>query len=265
MSAVGEDTSREPRPFRRVDEPWARPRGAAEVLERWRSGSTWRNVTWSHAVAPHEASVVPMPESLAPALVRAMRQRGIRELYDHQARAFELASEGKHLVVATPTASGKSLCYNLPILQALVSDPSATALYLFPTKALSRDQEEALRALMRDADLSVGAITYDGDTPNDARRAARQRAGVLLSNPDMLHAGIMPRNGFSSNRSTSSSWLVSGNTVIGTCMISTSFTARLLLSMSRSDTTPTSFPASFLPITVRIYTIGKSAPKCSDA
>jgi len=191
---VGGDTSREPRPFRRVDEPWARPRGAAEVLERWRSGSTWRNVTWSHAVEPHEASVVPMPESLAPGLVRAMRQRGIRELYDHQARAFELASQGKHLVVATPTASGKSLCYNLPILQALVSDPSATALYLFPTKALSRDQEEALRAMMRDAGLSVGAITYDGDTPNDARRAARQRAGVLLSNPDMLHAGIMPHH-----------------------------------------------------------------------
>ena len=135
-----------------------------------------------------------MPAALAPALVHALHQRGIRELYSHQARAFQLASEGKHLVVATPTASGKSLCYNLPILQALASDPSATALYLFPTKALSRDQEEALRALMRDADLSVGAITYDGDTPNDARRAARQRAGVLLSNPDMLHAGIMPHH-----------------------------------------------------------------------
>ena len=143
---------------------------------------------------PHEASIAPMPEVLAPLLVKALQQRGIRELYSHQALAFELASEGKHLVVATPTASGKSLCYNLPILQALASDRSATALYLFPTKALARDQEEALRALMRDADLNVGAITYDGDTPNDARRAARQRAGVLLSNPDMLHAGIMPHH-----------------------------------------------------------------------
>ncbi|MGB5350957.1 MAG: DEAD/DEAH box helicase, partial [Polyangiales bacterium] len=194
MSAVGGNASRDLRPFRRVDEPWARPRGAAEVLERWRSGSTWRNVTWSHAIEPHQASAVPMPGSLAPALVKAMHQRGIRELYSHQAQAFELASQGKHLVVATPTASGKSLCYNLPILQALVSDPSATALYLFPTKALSRDQEEALRAMMRDSGLSVGAITYDGDTPNDARRAARQQAGVLLSNPDMLHAGIMPHH-----------------------------------------------------------------------
>ena len=171
-----------------------RPKGAAEVLERWRSGGTWRNVTWSHRVEPHEASLTAMPRALAPPLLKALQQRGICELYSHQARAFELATQGKHLVVATPTASGKSLCYNLPILQSLASDPSATALYLFPTKALARDQEEALRALMRDADLSVGAITYDGDTPNDARRAARQRAGVLLSNPDMLHAGIMPHH-----------------------------------------------------------------------
>jgi len=194
MSAVGGHTRGTTRSLRRVDKPWARARGAAEVLERWRTNGTWRNVTWSHGVEPHEASVAEMPPGLAPGIERALHQRGIRELYSHQARAFELASEGKHVVVATPTASGKSLCYNLPILQALASDPTATALYLFPTKALSRDQEEALRGLMREADLSVGAITYDGDTPNDARRAARQRAGVLLTNPDMLHAGIMPHH-----------------------------------------------------------------------
>ena len=194
MSTVGGHTTRRERDFRRVDEPWARPRGAAEALERWRSNGTWRNVTWSHSIEPHEASIAEMPSALAPGVTQALHQRGIRELYSHQARAFDLASRGKHVVVATPTASGKSLCYNLPILQALASDPSATALYLFPTKALSRDQEEALRGLMRDAGLSVGAITYDGDTPNDARRAARQRAGVLLTNPDMLHAGIMPHH-----------------------------------------------------------------------
>ncbi|MBW2225411.1 MAG: DEAD/DEAH box helicase, partial [Deltaproteobacteria bacterium] len=182
------------RPLRRVDKPWARARGAAEVLEQWRTDGTWRNVTWSHRVEPHEANIGKMPSGLAPGVERALHQRGIRELYSHQAHAYELASRGKHVVVATPTASGKSLCYNLPILQALASDPSATALYLFPTKALSRDQEEALRGLMREADLSVGAVTYDGDTPNDARRAARQRARVLLTNPDMLHAGIMPHH-----------------------------------------------------------------------
>ena len=194
MNTVGGHTTPGKQAFRRVDEPWARPRGAAEVLEHWRTNGTWRNVTWSHAIEPHEASIADMPPGLAPGVERALDQRGIRKLYSHQARAFELASKGKHVVVATPTASGKSLCYNLPILQALAADPSATALYLFPTKALSRDQEEALRGLMRDADLNVGAITYDGDTPNDARRAARQRAGVLLTNPDMLHAGIMPHH-----------------------------------------------------------------------
>ena len=180
--------------MRRIEKPWAQPRGVAEVLARWRSGSTWKNVTWSHRVEPHEASMVALPSGLAAGVHRALASRGIRELYSHQALAFELASSGKNVVVATPTASGKSLCYNLPILQALTSDPAATALYLFPTKALARDQEEALRNLGRDAGLSAAAITYDGDTPADARRAARQRAGLVLTNPDMLHAGIMPHH-----------------------------------------------------------------------
>jgi DEAD/DEAH box helicase domain-containing protein len=180
--------------LRRIKKPWARPHGVAEVLATWQSENTWRNVTWNHRVEPQASTVVSLPEALAPGVRHALGLRGIHELYAHQARAFDLARNGTHLVVATPTASGKSLCYNLPILQALCDDPTATALYLFPTKALSRDQEEALRALMQDADLSAGAITYDGDTPADARRAARQRAGVLLTNPDMLHAGIMPHH-----------------------------------------------------------------------
>ena len=98
------------------------------------------------------------------------------------------------MVVSTPTASGKSLCYNLPVLDALARDGAARALYLFPTKALARDQEEALKALMREAKLEHGAVTYDGDTPGDARRAARERSGILLTNPDMLHAGILPHH-----------------------------------------------------------------------
>ena len=182
------------RSFRRVEKPWAKLRGAGEVLDQWQTDGTWRNVTFGHRVPPHEASFATVPEALSPNVVAALRTRGVDSLYSHQARAIELASAGKHVVVATPTASGKSLCYNLPILNALSSDPSATALYLFPTKALSRDQEEALRAFMQDAELSIGAITFDGDTPVDARRAAKQRAGVLLTNPDMLHAGIMPHH-----------------------------------------------------------------------
>ncbi|KPK11917.1 MAG: DEAD/DEAH box helicase, partial [Myxococcales bacterium SG8_38] len=194
MSAVGGHTKGFNGPLRRIKTPWARPRGIAEVLATWQSDGTWRNVTWSHRVEPRAPNVVPLPGALASGVRRALGLRGINELYGHQVHAFELARKGTHLVVATPTASGKSLCYNLPILQALCDDPTATALYLFPTKALSRDQEEALRALMCDANLSTGAITYDGDTPADARRAARQRAGVLLTNPDMLHAGIMPHH-----------------------------------------------------------------------
>lgn len=136
----------------------------------------------------------PVPEDLSEPVREALRRRAVDRLYDHQARALDLARRGKDVVVATPTASGKSLCYQLPVLDALARDREARALYLFPTKALSRDQEEALRALMRDAGLSHGAITYDGDTPGDARRAARERSGVLITNPDMLHAGILPHH-----------------------------------------------------------------------
>ena len=143
----------------------------AEVVERWRTDGTWRNVAWSHRLDPTDPEIGPLPSTLAPGVAESLHRRGIRSLYSHQLRALELASGGKHVVVATPTASGKSLCYNLPVLQSLSEDPSATAIYLFPTKALSRDQEESLRTFMREAGLSIGAITYDGDTPNDARRA----------------------------------------------------------------------------------------------
>ncbi|MEM7437856.1 MAG: DEAD/DEAH box helicase, partial [Myxococcota bacterium] len=194
MSAVGG----QPRPrrpaFRRVKTPWRQPRGVSQVLDQWATDGTARNLVWSHQIDPREPDLAPLPPAVSPSIVEALRRRGVESLYAHQAQAFEHAARGRHLVVATPTASGKSLCYNLPVLHALASDPSARALYLFPTKALSRDQEEAFRHLLDDAELGVGTITYDGDTPNDARRAARQRAGVLLTNPDMLHAGIMPHH-----------------------------------------------------------------------
>src|SRR5439155_10794644 len=113
-------------------------------------------------------------------------------LWDHQARAFGAARAGKHVVVATPTASGKSLCFHLPVLQALAEKKDTAAIYLYPTKALARDQEASLRAFIADAGLSIPAIVYDGDTPGDARRAARERCPIVITNPDMLHAGILP-------------------------------------------------------------------------
>ncbi len=166
----------------------------AAVVERWRKQAIWKSVIAEKVEPPTEARFAPIPEDLAPAVADALRSQGIEELYSHQAEAFEAAKSGRDLVVATPTASGKSLCYNLPVLDALARCSDGRALYLFPTKALSRDQEASLGDLLKAANLDHGAITYDGDTAGDARRAARQRSGILVTNPDMLHAGILPHH-----------------------------------------------------------------------
>ncbi|HJL18405.1 MAG TPA: DEAD/DEAH box helicase [Sandaracinaceae bacterium LLY-WYZ-13_1] len=175
--------------------PWAAPRGLGAVMEAWRGDpSVSRCVALEQVLPARQGRYAPLPGELADPVAAALENRGIERLYDHQAESFTRARDGEHLVVATPTASGKSLCYNLPVLDRLAREPAARALYLFPTKALARDQEQALRALMKEARLEHGAVTYDGDTPGDARRAARERSGVLLSNPDMLHAGILPHH-----------------------------------------------------------------------
>ncbi|WP_240360467.1 DEAD/DEAH box helicase [Pyxidicoccus caerfyrddinensis] len=175
--------------------PWNAPRGLDAVLQGWRSDrQLWPSFVLDEATPARAGTFSPVPEDVAPQVREALRQRGIEQLFSHQAEAYRLARAGQSLVIATPTASGKSLCYNLPLLDRFAREPQARALYLFPTKALSRDQEEALRALMREAGLSHGAITFDGDTPADARRAARERSGVLLTNPDMLHTGILPHH-----------------------------------------------------------------------
>jgi DEAD/DEAH box helicase domain-containing protein len=128
-------------------------------------------------------------------LAFALRGKGVTELYSHQAGAFEAIRAGaRGLVVATPTASGKSYCFHLPVLATQLEDPDARALYIYPTKALARDQEASLRDLMRATGIDRGAVVYDGDTPGDARRAARERSGIVLTNPDMLHAGILPHH-----------------------------------------------------------------------
>ena len=134
------------------------------------------------------------PEDINPGLRAVLVRRGIEKLYTHQAEAWQKINAGKNAVVVTPTASGKTLCYNLPVLNCLTAEPGARALYLFPTKALSEDQMEELHGLIEAMGSDLCAFTYDGDTPQDARRAIRQRANIVLTNPDMLHTGILPHH-----------------------------------------------------------------------
>jgi DEAD/DEAH box helicase domain-containing protein len=175
--------------------PWTGPRGLDAVLNGWRDDRQLSpNFVLDEVTPARVGSYAPIPAEVSPQVREALQRRGIEQLFSHQAEAYQLARSGRSLVIATPTASGKSLCYNLPLLDRFAREPGARALYLFPTKALSRDQEESLRVFMREAGLEHGAITFDGDTPGDARRAARERSGVVLTNPDMLHTGILPHH-----------------------------------------------------------------------
>ena len=155
-------------------------------------------VTAAHRLPPVPAAFAPYPEGTDERLRAALAARGIEQLYTHQADAFGHILAGRNVVTITPTASGKTLCYNAPVLNTILEDPSARALYLFPTKALAQDQLAELHALSelvtRDTDVEIGVFTYDGDTPSDARRAIRGKAHVVLSNPDMVHSGILPHH-----------------------------------------------------------------------
>ena len=127
-------------------------------------------------------------------LKAAYAGKGIRQLYSHQAAAAETVHAGKNVVIVTPTASGKTLCYNLPILNAILESSDSRALYLFPTKALAQDQLAELHDLSQRLENRFGVFTYDGDTPSDARRAIREKGHIVLTNPDMLHTGILPHH-----------------------------------------------------------------------
>jgi DEAD/DEAH box helicase domain-containing protein len=144
------------------------------------------------------ATYAPFPATLDDRLRRALIARGIDQLYSHQADCIDHALSGRNVVVVTPTASGKTLCYNAPVIGSILRDASSRALYLFPTKALAQDQLAELHQLAQlvgaEGADDIGVFTYDGDTPQDARRAIRTRAHVVLSNPDMLHSGILPHH-----------------------------------------------------------------------
>jgi DEAD/DEAH box helicase domain-containing protein len=175
--------------------PWKTPAGLDGVVSSWlASGFVRPCITADRTVPASDGAFAPLPETMSPGLAAALRTRGVEQLYAHQARAYDAARKGKHVVVATPTASGKSLCFHLPVLESLAREPDGSAIYLYPTKALARDQEANLRALIAESGLSIPAIVYDGDTPGDARRAARERSPIVMTNPDMIHAGILPHH-----------------------------------------------------------------------
>ncbi len=166
-----------------------------QTLRRLERDSEWRRaVTCRRELPPRPPQFAPFPSDLDPRLREALARRGIEQLYTHQARAVELVLQGRHVVLVTPTASGKTLAYTLPVLQALLQDSSARALYLFPTKALAQDQLQALQGFIDELDIPARAAVYDGDTPASARRAIRASANVVLTNPDMLHTGILPHH-----------------------------------------------------------------------
>src|SRR5262245_9995386 len=189
-------------PARRTDP--AHDQALTAALDRLTGGTPDRAdtpdgwVTTVRRLPPLEARYAPVGDLLDSRLTEVLRQRGVDQLYTHQAAAIDHALAGRHVVVTTPTASGKTLCYNAPVLSTILRDPSARALYLFPTKALAQDQlaelHELSDLLSRRNDLEIGVFTYDGDTPQDARRAIRGRAHIVLSNPDMVHSGILPHH-----------------------------------------------------------------------
>jgi DEAD/DEAH box helicase domain-containing protein len=171
--------------------------GVERVIERLQSDPALANcfTTW-HREAEREAQAAGFPAGLHPALIEELGRRGFDTLYSHQARAVELALAGRDVLVATPTASGKTLAYTLPVLQSLLeSDGAARSIWMFPTKALSQDQSSSLNAWIRALDQNWHSFTYDGDTPPSVRRTLRERGHVVLTNPWMLHSGILPNHG----------------------------------------------------------------------
>jgi DEAD/DEAH box helicase domain-containing protein len=170
------------------------PSALREIREKFKGPAARGGVTVLKHFPARQAKTAPIPQFLPARLIDALRARGMASLYTHQARACELAREGRNVVVVTPTASGKTLCYNLPILGELVERPEARALYLFPTKALSQDQLVELNRWTEKLGEEIRTFTYDGDTPQDARKAIRARGNLVISNPDMLHAGILPHH-----------------------------------------------------------------------
>jgi len=166
-----------------------------QIIEEWEKSERFGPCFSAHAVQlPRAPRTAPIPDWLDARLSAALRAQGIEQLYSHQAEAMESVHAGRNVVLVTPTASGKTLAYNLPVLQSIVADETSRSLYIFPTKALTQDQYTGLYELIQKLDVRIGTHTYDGDTPADARNAVREMGHIVLTNPDMLHSAILPHH-----------------------------------------------------------------------
>ncbi|HHY09656.1 MAG TPA: DEAD/DEAH box helicase [Firmicutes bacterium] len=168
---------------------------AEAVLAKLESNPRFqRNITFRKTLPEAPGVYEPIPSFLPKSLVKLLKAKGITKLYSHQAQSLREVKAGRSIVVVTPTASGKTLCYNLPVLETLLENPQARALYLFPTKALAQDQVAELIKWSAGLGNKIKTYTYDGDTPGDARRAIRSAGSIVVTNPDMLHSGILPHH-----------------------------------------------------------------------
>jgi len=153
-----------------------------------------KNITCWKKISAKEALYAEFPDNIADDIKQVLQKRGIQKLYCHQSQAIELLAAGKNVVVVTPTASGKTLCYNVPVLNSILKDPASRSLYLFPTKALSQDQLSELYEIAHELGRDIKTYTFDGDTPASARKAVRTAGHIVITNPDMLHQGILPNH-----------------------------------------------------------------------
>ncbi|MDJ0765553.1 MAG: DEAD/DEAH box helicase [Myxococcota bacterium] len=164
------------------------------IAKKWATSETTGDIAVNTTSAARPATWAPYPDWLDPAIVASLGRSGVSEPYSHQVAAWHNITSGQHTVIATPTASGKTLCYNVPVLHRQLQDPTSCALYLFPTKALARDQEAGIRSLFDRIGARAQVQTYDGDTPAADRARARNASNIIITNPDMMHMGILPHH-----------------------------------------------------------------------
>lgn len=165
-----------------------------EICQKWLGRQTAGEVVADVTAAPKNTETASFPSWIPHNLVQSLNKKGITDPYSHQVKSWNFLRSGRNTVIATPTASGKTLCYNVPVLSSLAQNTDLRALYLFPTKALSRDQEASIISLARSANIKGKITVYDGDTPSEQRRIAKREAQILITNPDMLHTGILPHH-----------------------------------------------------------------------